>query len=104
MLAGEEDGVAGLWSPYPCCADHSPSQLPLGHSLVDPFCCHFILWLESQWKVNVPNSLVRTHEHHPPPQQEQTASGKEGEEEEGEEEEGEPKRCQLQLSESWNVS
>lgn len=62
MLAGEEDGVAGLWSPYPCCADHSPSQLPLGHSLVDPFCCHFILWLESQWKVNVPNSLVRTHE------------------------------------------
>jgi hypothetical protein len=40
----------------------------------------------------------------PPPQQEQTASGKEGEEEEGEEEEGEPKRCQLQLSESWNVS
>lgn len=69
----------GLWCPSPCCADQS-LQLPLGHSLVGPSCCHFILWLESQWKVNVPNQLVRMREQmagSAPPQREQ-CQGKRG--------------------------
>lgn len=92
MLAGQEGGaVGGCLGSLPRCAEPSPPQLPLGHSLVDPFCCPFILWPESQWEVNVPKKVLSECTSRwlspPLPRRNRQHQG------EGEEREGAPERC-----------